>query len=157
MCLWVFFPQTRVNPTVCCDICVQQEAWRRTKDLWRTEKLAILRTGRSALRVKRLQDWQGHGKLPITGATEHAVIKMSVLRRWSKSEAKTTYRAFLSIKQQCHWFQATTQVQLKLKIWKQAREIWGELIRKESQYHKKNWSLCNNIKCSRAFAEWGVT
>lgn len=57
-------------------------------------EVGILRTGRSALRVKRLQDWHGHGKLPITGATLHAVIKMSVIRRWSESEGKTTYRAF---------------------------------------------------------------
>ena len=47
-----------------------------------------LRTRRNALTVRGPQDWQGHGKLPISGATVCAVIKMSVKGDGGKAQYK---------------------------------------------------------------------
>ena len=37
-----------------------------------------LRTRRNVLTVRGPQDWQGHGKLPVSGAAVHAAVKIPV-------------------------------------------------------------------------------
>ena len=107
----------------------------RPTGAWGTEKLGALRTRRDALMFWGRQDWQGHGKLPISGAAVYAAIQIPVKGKWRETEGKTATELFMLIKCHCKWFQATPHCQLKLKDGNKLCELWREIIKKESPHH----------------------
>lgn len=80
--------------------------------IWRAN---VVELEKCTLGVRGLQDWQGDGTLPTSGAAVCAVIK----RKRSEREGEAATERLMLTKRHCHWFQAAPHVQLKLAVWKQ--------------------------------------
>lgn len=91
--------------------------------------------------MRGLQDRQGHGKCPTSGATGYTVIKTPV----SKGKGKTAYRASAANSAALPSLSGTSHVQLKLKVQKQSWRALRRAHPRGAPMPLKLWSLCNLI------------
>lgn len=91
--------------------------------------------------MRGLQDRQGHGKRPTSGATGYTVIKMSV----SKGKGKTAYRASAANSAALPSVSGTSRVQLKLRVQKRSWRALRRAHPRGAPVPLKLWSLCNLI------------